>query len=147
MAKDSSHHSRSTFIDDVQVEDFQSMFQELCIEIEPSDIVSWLNSNIGNCSVQIYTDYEIRELVTRSTSDDIEPENGDGDDGEDDEEPCPVSNSDAAKMFDRCLAWLEHQPEATVCNTAVLRELHALAARKRMQSIKHTKLDKYFAKI
>ena len=25
---------------DVEVEDFQCMFQELCIEIEPSDIVS-----------------------------------------------------------------------------------------------------------
>ena len=132
--------------DDVQVEDFQSMFRELCIEIEPSDIVSWLDSDIGNSGVQIYTDDEICELVSRST-DDIEPEDGDGDDREEDEEPCPVTNSDAAKMFDRCLAWLEHQPEATVYNTSVLRELHALAAKKRMQSIKQTKLDKYFAKI
>ena len=141
-----SCESVPVFNDDVQVEDVQSMFQELCIEIEPSDIVSWLDSDTGNCGVQTYTDDEICELVTRST-DDVEPEDGDRDDEKDDEEPCPVTNSDAAKMFDRCLAWLEHQPEATVCNTAVLRELHALAAKKRIQSIKQTKLDKYFAKI
>ena len=40
--------------DDVQVEDFQPMFRELCIKIEPSDIVSWLDSDIGNSCVQIY---------------------------------------------------------------------------------------------
>ena len=27
---------------------------------------------------------------------------------------CPVSNSDAARMFEQCLSWLEHQPEASV---------------------------------
>ena len=105
-----------------------------------------MDSDIGNSGVQIYTDDEICELLSRST-DDIEPEDGDGDDGEEDEEPCPVTNSDAPKMFDRCLAWLKHQPEVTIYNTSVLRELHALAAKKRMQSIKQTKLDKYFAKV
>ena len=88
---------------------------------------------------------KICELVSRQT-DDIEPEDRDGDDGEEDEEPCPVTNSDTAKLFDRCMAWLEHQPEDTVYSISVLRELHALAAKKRMQSIKQTKLDKYFAK-
>ena len=93
-----------------------TMFRELGIEIDPSDIVSWLDSDIGNSGVQIYTGDEICELVSRS-KDEIEPEDGDG---EEDEEPCTVTNSDAARMFDRCLAWLEHQPEATVYNTSVL---------------------------
>ena len=103
-----------------------------------------MDSDIGNSGVQIYTDDEICELVSRSR-DDIEPEGGD--DGEEDEETCTVTNSNAAKMFDRCLAWLEQQPEAIVYNTSLLRELHALAAKKRIQSIKQTKLDKYFAKV
>lgn len=58
------------------------MFQELCIEIGPSDIVSWLDSDICNRGVQIYTDDENRELVARSR-DDIQ--SNDGDDGEEDE--------------------------------------------------------------
>ena len=104
-----SRKSVSAVDDDVQVEDFQTMFRELGIEIDPSDIVSWLDSDIGNSGVQIYTDNEICELVSRS-KDEIEPEDGDGEDGEEDEEPCTVTNSDAARMFDKCLAWLEHQP-------------------------------------
>ena len=67
------------------------------------------------------------------------------DEEEDEEEKeCQISNSDAARMFEWGLSWLEHQPEATVYNTSVLRELHALAAKKRMESIKQTKLSKYF---
>ena len=40
-----------------------------------------------------------------------------GDDAEQDdleEDWCPVLNSDAARMFEVCLSWLEHQPEASV---------------------------------
>ena len=53
-------------------------------------------------------------------------------DEEEDEEPCPISNSDAARMFEWCLTWLECQHEATVYNTTVLRELQAMATKKRM---------------
>ena len=67
--------SVSAIDDDVQVEDFQTMFRELGIEIDPTDIVSWLDSDIGNSGVQIYTDDEICELVSRS-QDDNEPEDG-----------------------------------------------------------------------
>lgn len=43
--------------DDVQVEDFQSMFREFS-----SDIVSWFYRDVGNSGVQIYTDNEICEV-------------------------------------------------------------------------------------
>ncbi len=109
--------------DDVQVEDFQILLNELGVEIESSEIV---------------TDAEICELVSRS-SDEIEPE----DEEDCEEEPCPVTDSDTARMFE----WLEYQPEDTVYNTSVLRELHAMAAKKRMQSIKQTKLDKYVLQV
>ena len=41
--------------DDVHIEDFQPMFGELGIDIEPSNIVSWLESDSGNSGVQTYT--------------------------------------------------------------------------------------------
>ena len=84
-------------------------------------------------------DAEICEIVSQSS----EPPEDEAYDEEEDEkeEECQISNSDAARMFERGLSWLEHQPEATVYNTSVLRELHALAAKKRMESIKQTKLS------
>ena len=45
-----------------------------------------------------------------------------------------ASNAPAAHMCEQCLAWLEHQPEANACNTSVLRQLHTLAACKRIQA-------------
>ena len=41
--------------DDVPVEDFQCLFQALGVENEPSDTVSWLDSDIGDSGVQTYT--------------------------------------------------------------------------------------------
>lgn len=87
---------------------------------------------------QIFTEDEICDFVSR------DPAEAEVEEEDDDEEPCLVTNSDAARMFESCLSWLEHQPEATVCNTSVLRELHNLAAKKRMDSIKQTKINKYF---
>ena len=71
-------------------------------------------------------------------------ESDEDEDEEEDREPCPVSNGDAARMFEWCLTWLEHQPEATVYNTTVLRELQAMVTMKRIKSIKQTKLSQYF---
>ena len=34
-----------------------------------------------------------------------------------------VSHAAAAHMFKQCLSWLQKQPEATVCNTTMLRQL------------------------
>jgi len=35
----------------------------------------------------------------------------------------PLSNSQAAFMLEQCLTWLEHQPEANVYKTTLLRQL------------------------
>ena len=64
------------------------------------------------------------------------------DEGEEEGNPM-VSNGVAAHKFEQCLAWLEHQPEANAYNTSVLRQLHTLAARKRIQSLKQTQLDNF----
>ncbi len=37
---------------------------------------------------------------------------------EEEEEKCPMTHSEAAHMFEQCLTWLEHQPEANQYNTS-----------------------------
>ena len=86
---------------------------------------------------------EICELVSKSTS---ENEVQSDDDYEDDVDLTPrISNSDAVRMLEQCLVWLEQQPEATVYNTTVLRELHSLAVSKRMDSLKQARITQYFS--
>ena len=46
-------------------------------------------------------------------------------------------------MFEQCLVWLEHQKEKNKFNTAILKQLHALAAEKRMNSFKQTRIRLY----
>ena len=53
---------------------------------------------------------------------------------------CPVSNSMAAHMFEKCFTWLECQTEVSQYNTCTLRELHALAVRKQGESLKQRTL-------
>ena len=75
-------------------------------------------------------------------------------DQEDEPEPeegvsnvCPVSNSTAAYMFEKCLTWLEYQPEVNQYNACTLRELHALAVRKRGESLKQMTLLEFATKV
>ena len=42
-------------------------------------------------------------------------------------------------MFDKCLDWLQQQPEATPYNTSVLMSLKEIAAKKRYCSLKQKK--------
>ena len=46
------------------------------------------------------------------------------------------ADSEAAHMFEKCLIWLEHQPEANLYNTCMLKELHSMAVRKRIKLLK-----------
>ena len=39
---------------------------------------------------------------------------------------CPITHGAAANMFDECLEWLEHQPEASLYNVTILRELRSI---------------------
>ena len=49
---------------------------------------------------------------------------------------CRASNSQAAHMLEKCLTCLEHQPEANQYNVCTLRELCALAVRKKGQAMR-----------
>ena len=119
------------------IDDFYILFKKLGLKIENKEIMKWLQSDTNDSGVQVF-------MVSQPVE--IEPQNDEDDDGEE-ESPCPVFNSGAARMFELCLSWLEHQPEATVHNTTVLRELRILAANKRMDSIIQTIITKYFNKL
>ena len=36
---------------------------------------------------------------------------------------CPVSNKEVVKLFEKCIVWLQHQPESTVYSTTLLMSL------------------------
>ena len=55
-----------------------------------------------------------------------------------------ISNKDAVEMLDKCLSWLQSQPEATPYNTSFLLSLKELAANKRFSAFKQTTLTSYF---
>ena len=129
--------------EELGIECFQSMYEELGFDVDTNDIIEWLDSDRNDSGVQTFTDAEICEIV--SQSEEVEEVQEDDSEDEEDTVQCPVSNSDAARMFEQCLSWLEHQPEASVYNTSVLRQLHTLAANKRLNSVKQTKLSKYCA--
>ena len=100
--------------------------QELGYIMDENEIHTWLNSDSSDPGFQLMTDDEIPEHVLSKDldlEDEPEPE---------EEEPnlCPVSNSMAAHMFEKCLTWLEYQSEANQYNTCTLRELHALTVHK-----------------
>lgn len=125
------------------LDEFQSMFEELGFEMDKGVISEWLESESSISGVQIYTDEDLCDMVTMEAT--AEGEEADSEEEEEEESTkCPVSNSNAAHYFEQCLIWLEHQPEASVYNTSVLRELRSLAANKRIDSLEQSKISKYF---
>ena len=124
-------------IDHGCISDFQSMFEELGYTLDDGGIYEWFKSDWDMSGTPIFTDTEICDLVSQEDMSEIEDEEQDE---EMEEEGCPVSHSDAAAMFEQCLSWLEYQQEATTYNTALLRQLHSLAAVKRVDCLKHYKI-------
>ena len=130
---------------DVGIASFGSLFHELGFNIQADVISEWLDNDANDSGVQIFTDSEICEFVSKSPSD---PQIDSEEENETSEEPskCPVSHSEAARMFkfEQCLSWLEYQPEASAYNTSVLRQLHTLSASKTINTMRQTKLSAFF---
>ena len=122
--------------------EFQSMFEELGCDLNQQEVAEWLSSDANDSGVQVYTDSEICDLVTNVNGDEDDTDDEEAQEGQKNE--CPVSNSEAARYFEQCLIWLEHQPEATPYNTTLLRELQSLASNKRIDSLKQAKVTNYF---
>ena len=84
------------------------------------DVEGWINCD--DAGYEHLSDEQIVEHVSNYQ------ENDSGSDMEDDKAVAneyPISNTDAADMFGKCLLWLRHQPEASVYNTSVLKGLAA----------------------
>ena len=118
--------------------EFQCLFQELGLNIDPNELSEWLSSDWNDTGYETLTDTEICDLATG-------PQIDSEDDSDQEEQQCPVSHSEAAKMLEKCLTWLEHQEEASVYSTSVLRELHSLASENRFNSMKQTSITAFFS--
>ena len=57
--------TRVPAVNDAPTQEFETLFHELGVEIEPDKIDEWLDSDINDCGVHIYSDAEICELVSR----------------------------------------------------------------------------------
>ena len=126
--------------EELEVSTVQDIFKEVGFDMDADAIIEWLGSDSMDPGVQVF---EICELVSKSES---ENEVQSDDDSEDNVDQTPrISNSDAVRMLEQCLVWLEQQPEATVYNTTVLWELHSLVVSKRMDSLKQAKITQYFS--
>ena len=123
-------------VEDAQ--EFHCLFQELGLNIEQEELSEWLSSDLQDTGCETLTDEQICDLVSKPG---VDPE---GDSDEEEQPVCPVSHSQAASMFDKCLTWLEYQQEASAYNTSVLRELRTLASEKRVNSLKQSSITDFF---
>ena len=112
--------------------------------VNEQDVSSWLNNNELHPGFQLMTDKEICSAATSTSQVDPESDDLDDDGYASDTAPCSVSHSSAAHMFDKCLEWLEHQPEATVHNVTVVKELRALASRKCLEVLRQPSITSFF---
>lgn len=125
---------------EINSHEFIPEFQELGFNMDENEVNSWLNSDSNDPGFQIMTDDEICDYVMS------EAISADSDEEEEREEHpvCSVSNSAAAHMLDRCLTWLECQPEADYCSISTLRNLRTLAVHKRGESMQQKTLKEMF---
>ena len=113
--------------------------------VETDEIVDWLRSDFSQSGVPVYTDEEICTFVSKPDESDDDDDDGDydGDNNDLTTDTCPIYHGAEARMFELCLTWLEHQPEASVHNTTILRELHVLAAKKDFHSAVSLSMDRH----
>ena len=93
------------------------------------DVLNCINSDINDPGFKVYSDDEICEAVTQEGL-----RNDEVNEGEDEDEVeviCPITHGAAADMFDKCLHWLQHQPEASLYNVTTLCKLRSLAITER----------------
>ena len=122
-------------------EQFIHEFHALGYSTDENEIHSWSNSDANDPGFQLMNDEEICKHVSTDTVEQDVSIESEGPDLE--ENICPVSNSEAAHMFEQCLIWLGHQSEAILYNTCTMKELHSMAVRKRMMSLKQTRNATY----
>ena len=108
--------------------------------MDETETKDWLESDCHDQGYEHLDDNPIADLV--NGSDQVQEVDSD-DDSETVDEPCSISHRDAANMLNKCLTWLQHQPEATPCNTSVLLSLKDIAAKKRYSSMKQKTITSF----
>ena len=108
-----------------------------------ADINAWLDDE----NEPGYEHLDENQIIQSVTDDEPDEES------EPEEEPIEIicqnerpSNADAYKAFTVCLEWLQQQPEASVYNTSLLRNLRGLAASLRFQAFRQPKITSFFNK-
>lgn len=124
--------------------EFMHDFLDLGHDLDETEITEWLESDFHDQGCEHLDDDAIVDLFIGTCSDEVQEV--DSDDNETVDEPCPVSHRDAAVMLNKCLTWLQHQPEATPCNLSVLLSLKGIAAKKRYSSMKQITITSFLSK-
>ena len=123
----------------------QNLFQSMGHTLTEDEVTQWLNNDENDPGYQHLHDDEIVAQVLRG--DDDTDTSGDVEEIDDDEdEPdvgCPITHAQAMKIFENCITWLQHQPEASAYSTSVLIQLKDMAAKKRLSSLKQTSITSY----
>lgn len=122
-------------------DEFVEQFAELSIDMTPSDVNAWFQAD--GPGYEHMDEQGIIDLVTADPAGD-ESDEEDATDVVVLHQQCPISNAEAARMFDRCLTWLRSQPEASMANTSTLVQLRELAAEKRESSRKQSTITSFF---
>ena len=105
----------------------------------------YLEADEGDPGYQLMTDEEICQSVMPQSVSEVGESDAESEDEVQLVHQPAVSHSAAADMLDKSILWLEEQPEATAAQLAVLRQLRALACRKRMSSLQQRSIADFFA--
>ena len=129
-----------------QVAEFLSDFEQMGQHLTEQDVSEWLEADCYDLDYEHLDDDGIVNYVL-GQSDSAPDISIESDEECDDDisiiEPV-ISNKDAVEMLDKCLSWLQSQPEATPYNTSFLLSLKELAANKQFSAFKQTTLTSYF---
>ena len=124
--------------DAVEIAGFLTDFQQMGHDLTEQDIRDWLWADSDDLGYEHLDDDSLVNHVAGSSNDEVDGDN-ESDDGDPSEisttEPA-ISHMDAMEMFDKCLCWLQCQPEATPHHTSVLLSLKEVAANKRFEALR-----------
>jgi hypothetical protein len=124
----------------------QEVLQALdCLEkgtnCDPADVEEWLQIDASDPGYAILSDDEIVQTVSNLVIVHT-------DDGDSDEvhvvQPIP-SHAETCEILKKCILWAEQQPETTGAHMISLHSLMTISAKKRMTSLKQTKITSFFS--
>ena len=81
---------------ELEISTFQDMLKEIGHDADADTIAKWLSSDSADPGVQLFTDSEICELVSKSGDNEVQTND---DDSEEEDQYPKVSNTDAVRLF------------------------------------------------